>query len=403
MVELKIGESKILLNFSCIFAALILAMNGLRYLLNIQESSALTYTIYSLFLITTISVSIGKVKFTRNREIGFWELMICFMLVYALGSISWGGKSAASLAIKLVMMMAVCLLFSKFTLEDYRSTINIFYLVCGIYIAKIIIAPSKIDRYLIRGSNYLNLTLPIGLMLTMLLARIIYWLYSRKETPIPVIEIIFAAITFVSLTLFTGRGSLIFPFIVAIIVTLLLGRKHFFKLLATIILLLLAIFVAYQYFMKNANAYIVNRMVNLFQSNRSEDRWMIWKLALDYANSHKWYLIGGGVGAYERAIGYYPHNIYFHIIGEFGLIGIALSVYTTVLTVKRQFMVFRDITDLSDRRLLLFYEIGSGLLYLFLNFMKSFSFYDSLILLMFLTATISSSYQILESEQTCIC
>ena len=180
-----------------------------------------------------------------------------------------------------------------------------------------------------------------------------------------------------------------FPILVTLLFALILGRKHIFKMFFLLILLLIVTAVAYEFFIKTADPYIVNRFLRLFSDINSEDRWGIWRGYIEYCLKNDWFIFGGGTGSAVREYDFYPHNLYLHMAGEFGLIGIVTSIYYTFYSIKASIWGFSYIYIRDKKKALLFYELSAGLTYTFLNFMKSFSVYDCCPLVILIIALIS--------------
>lgn len=377
-----------------VLAAVIISMNGIRYLIGIQESNLVIYGVYFLF------IAIGTFRYGLNggvsypKDIAVILILSIFLLALATITSIFRGVSTVIYAAKLMIAFFTAFVIYLMPAEKYRIILNYFSLIMVVYVVSIMLRPVNIDYYLARGSNYLVLTLPIGLFLTIELTKLIYKVYSNRHDKSILIDIFLTVATFYSLTKFAGRGSILFPFWVAIIFVFILGRKHFFKFWGVAIVLGIALYFAYKFFITFASPYIVSRMQNLFNNNYSEDRWLIWANYIETIKTKKWFLFGGGTGASVEVLGYYPHNIYLQLIGEYGLIGLIESIYVTFIVVKKQVFIF--LKRERDTNFQLFIELSAGLMYLFMTFMKSFSLFDASILLIFVFMVISLASQMKE-------
>lgn len=367
-----------------IFAAVILSMNGIRYMLNVQESNIVMYLIY-IIIIPVFFIENG---YTYNMKIKKRYVLPCLFLIAMLlmGVVTgiFNGNNALFSSIKLILLVLDAWVISCFTKEQIRKTINYLYAIIFLYVLLLIVNPSKIDIYLSAGSNYLVLTLPLGLVCTMISTRIVFAIYNRYQLKQIIFECIFALLLFFSLTKFTARSSMLFPILVLAIILLILGRKHIFKLLVLLFVFGALFWVGYNYFIQNANPYIVNRMLSLFNNNKSEDRWKIWEECIQCMYKNRWFLIGGGISAFEIHTGFYPHNLYLQCIGEFGIFGIVNCVYFTYRCIRNGFWIIKTASLINNDDKMLACEIGAGLLYLFFTFMKSFQLYDAGIFFIFI-------------------
>lgn len=385
----KKGSILFKINLCSLFAGMILSMNGIRYLLDIQESNFLIYGIYVIFIAFGIMKYSNKIKSPYPISTGVLFIICTMTLFYCILTSIWGGTNAIIDAIKLTISVMVAYIVSLMNSKDIRYTIDTMYVIIVSYVVIVLLKPEKIDPYIIKGSNYLVLSLPIGLVLSMMLIRIILHFYNKINLVYMIPDIIASILCFVGLTKFSGRGSILFPFLIAILFVLFLGKKYFFKMIPIMIILIMAVIIAYRFFIKNADPYIVNRFLRMFNENSSEDRWEIWRGYIDYALSNQWFLVGGGTGSAVREYYFYPHNLYLHLAGEFGIIGIITSMCFTFCTISKEVWGFRSISIRDNKNSLIFYELCAGTIYMFLNFMKSFSLYDCCPLLIFIMALVT--------------
>lgn len=376
-------------NICCVLLAMILSMNGIRYLLNIQESNALIYGVYVVFIVLGYFKYYSRItnKYSKNNI--YLIIFTVFIVIYSLVTAIFGGKEAIFEAIKLIIIAFIIFIVYFMTTEDLRETLNYTYAFILCYVFVLLLKPNRINTYLSKGSTYLNLALPIGLVLTMLLIRIVLRFYNKDKVLQIISECTAGVLCFVALTKLSGRGSIIFPLVITVLFVFILGRKHIFKMVFMLFLVLLTATIAYKFFLRTADSYIINRFVRLFNDMGSEDRWDIWKGYIVYSLKHNWFIFGGGTGAAVREYRFYPHNLYLHMAGEFGIIGIISSIYYTIYSIKNTLWGFNNIRIKDRKNALLFYELSAGVTYMFLNFMKSFSLYDCCPLLVLIIALIS--------------
>ena len=379
---------------NCFLAACILASNGIRYILNIPESNVLIYMIYMLYLILSIILYKNK---SMNNIFGLAIIAIILSCYIVITGMKGDIQDSVS-GLKLICIFLISLCFYWMDGKAYRLTIDIVYFIAFVYVICLYIYPDRVLYFYNSGSNYLLLALPIGFVLSMRLTRIIFKIYTNRLSKELFLDIAMAVFYFLALIQFPARGSIIFPFLVMILFTLIIGRDYLFKSWIVLAGLVMLVFFGYAYFLDNASHMSVVRMQRLLVNVEGESRWRLWRRYI-FMIVNEWQLLGGGTGCSMRELGFYPHNLYLQFVGEFGLIGFIFSMYLTFL------VFFRHVKALLKMHLysqvnLLFIEISAGLLYLFLCFMKSFSIYDGVSIMMMTMAAISLSQQ--DSNKTTV-
>lgn len=376
---------------SSLLLALIISVNAVRFLIDIHESNLVIYSFYILFIIINlfrdrICNSILKVKIL--------PIIIISLLVAAYSLVTGlyyeGGAIYSSF--KLVISLFVSYYAINMSLPEVWLSLKYTFIICIIYSLILVFDSGKRDRYLMGGGNYLNMTLPIGLVFSIFLTRTICSFYFKKYKKYRMIYICISIFLFCTLAIFPARGSILFPFAVAILIVVVLGRKNFPQFMMIVFLSGIALFAAAQYFLYTASGFNLQHMLRLFQDLRSEDRFIIWKEYIDYVITHKWFLIGGGTNSSVIRLGFYPHNLYLQLIGEFGILGIAFSVLVTWRIIKDEIVTLSIILknpDIEDEAVIIYFDCVSGIMYLFLTFMKSFSIYDACVLMVFSAITIN--------------
>ena len=190
------------INLCSLFAGMILSMNGIRYLLDIQESNFLIYGIYVIFIAFGIMKYSNKIKSSYPISTGVLFIISTVTLFYCILTSIWGGTNAIIDAIKLTISVMVAYIVSLMNSKDIRYTIDTMYVIIVIYVVIVLLKPEKIDPYIIKGSNYLVLSLPIGLVLSMMLIRIILHFYNKTNLVYMIPDIIVSILCFVGLTKF---------------------------------------------------------------------------------------------------------------------------------------------------------------------------------------------------------
>lgn len=393
MIKMRFFNNHIKLDIECILLALIICVNCVRYMMGITESNLVIYGLYLCFIGCFLITNYKYISKTVPRDLGIIIILSMIWTIYAVITGLMGNADTLLQAIKLLIMLTIAILIIWMPIEKILETMQWSLLVCTVYVVYILTNSDYINTYLSRGSNYLILSLPIGLILTVMMARIVCIFFFEFSLKKMWIYILLCVLYFMALIKFSGRGSIIFPFIVVIILVMMLSKKNWGKFFLGIVILVLVVYVAFQAFLENADPYTVDRMLRLFNQNQrgEEDRWFIWNQYIEYVIHNGWYIFGGGTGASVEQLGFYPHNFYLQMIGEFGILGILISVYITIFIVKRELNTCKLIIKmkhLSDKYLMLHFEIIAGLLYLFLSYMKSFTIYDAGSFFIFIAFTI---------------
>ncbi len=377
--------------FSGLLLALIISANVVRYLLNIYESNIMIYSFYILFIIINV---LKKRIFDFNvRRKDLPLIMISLLIMgYSLATGLYYGDNAIYSAFKLIISFLVAFYVIKMSQFEIKYSINSMFAICIIYSLMLLLNPNKRDEYLTSGGNYLNMSLPIGLVLTIFLTRAICSFFFKNSIRYKMTYICISIFLIYTVLIFPSRGAILFPFGVAALIVIVLGRKNFPRFIGMLFAGGIVIFAVSQYFLHTASGYNLQHMLKLFQDIRSEDRIIIWKEYIDYVITHRWFLIGGGANSSITKLGFYPHNLYLQFIGEFGILGITFSVLATGRIIREELITLSEIlkkSNFEDDSIVLFFDCASGLLYLFLTFMKSFSIYDACMLMIFCAFTLN--------------
>lgn len=348
--------------------ACVVCMNAIKYLFSTVPNYAF-YIIYFLFVSIGLIPSYNKFNFKiKRRDIALFGPFV-FLVGYAWASAIVGGfdaiSSCAEMSITLFIGISAYFMndFSICKMNTYIIAISSFHALIILYFP---------EHLLSTDQNYLSITLPLGLGLSLLLAKIVMMIYSKK---IPIRQFVISCclviLIFSALLQFTARGSILFPVIVMIFIVVAFGHFNKKRFLIALCLFLIVLFVGYKLFEANTSEYIFNRMMRLFQENETESRWVVWSKSINAILENKWYLVGSGVNGFVNHIGFYPHNLYLQLIGEFGILGLAISIYSTSSIIRAQVEMIKNRDNNQG-----FVICMAGLLYFFLTFMKSFSIYE---------------------------
>ena len=372
-----------------------ICMNAVRFFMNTAESTVSIYGIYIILFALALFRVIGKQQYKKiSKEHSLLILFLVSLNIYSIVNAIVVDTSGLVDAGKLLILSMIAFECSFTEASRIKKIINGIIFLNIVYALLMIGKTERIYSFQNQGANYLTMTMTIGLSLTMCISKILTKLYERKnkkfltgmEKNIFLFQIIASCILFYALTLFTARSSLLFPILALVPFIFLESKFDRKKFIVVFIVACVIAYAGYQLFLNNAEEYILSRMQRLFTSMSEEDRWMIWGRCIELIINNKWYLFGGGINCFEQAIGYYPHNLYIQLVGEYGLIGVSASIgftyYLTISIFKKMGEVFLLYHN-SDFKYY-FFQIVTGCLYLWLTYMKSFTLYDSGPLLFFI-------------------
>lgn len=380
---IKAGIKKI----DSVVLACLFSISSILFLFSINDSGSWIYLFFVLYFISLMILNKDSFSIKRvNKKMLDVVLITMFMLLMVLISAVWAYN------IENIIKLMVSIILAMFTY--FMSKENIYWTyVCVVIINTIyaIVVCLKTDRVynVLSGgdTNYLNMTLPLGLTLTLTLTFFVVNLFFKRR--LEPISLIISIILFTALSKFTARGSLLFPILIAFIIASLIGTKNKVRFFVVVIVLGIIIFLAYRYFITYANAYIVNRMTRLFSENNSEDRWGIWKTYIAFISRDNMYIVGGGAGSAIAKLGYYPHNILLQMLGELGFLVTVSFIYICCKMFIGTIKINKRLKGMSlNREIVVFYLSVAGVMYYFLTFMKSFQVYDAYLLYIILAMTL---------------
>ena len=262
------------------------------------------------------------------------------------------------------------------------------------YASALIINPGLADVAMGAGLNYLNATLPLGLALTLSLIKSLNAISNKGGLVISAFWLSISALFFVALVGFVARGVLLFPPLIAILMFIFMRKEHKYIAWLLIPIFLGVLILFYRYYMQNASDYAATRMMSLVESSDDEDRWALWSSAIKEIKDNYWYFVGGGIESfrYNSTIHYYPHNIFIQVIGEYGLLGIIVSIMI-IWNVVKGFVRSQVEANYLGKSDLLYCVVGAFFYYT-LTFSKSFSLYDGLPLFVFIALCLSIFYNL---------
>ena len=368
-------------NIDVILLSLVVCMNSIRVMLGLGETTIILYGLY-LLCVAALFIKYGK-KFSHmvveNKIVKTFFILIILMVLYAMVSQAWIQSSDVfSTYLKFLLSMSIGVVTVAMPLEKIKLTLNYIIIINVVYSLLLLLMPRLASVSMENGLNYLNATLPLGTALTITLIRSLNAVSNKGGVVISVVWIVCSALFFAALVGFVARGVLLFPPLIAALTFLFMEKEHKFVAWLLLPLFFVVLYFFYEYYMSNATDYAASRMMNLIESSEGEDRWRLWSKSINEMFDKIWFVFGGGIDAfrYNSSIHYYPHNIFIQIIGEYGLVGIIISILTLWYVIKG-FIQSRSLANQMRESDVLYCTIGVFAYYT-LTFSKSFSLYDGL-------------------------
>lgn len=388
MLHRETLSKKLWQNSDAILLSIILNINVIKFFLNIQDSSVFLnffYLICIFILYYKYHENLYKI-YTTSKTIKsygiFWICILSFSLITAViitSEYKIFFKFLISIFIALTCICLPSIIIKQ--LFKYTIIINIIY---GILL---LINPQKTDIYLGNGAiNYLNMTLTLGLCLSLSLCEIINSFYKSLKKNIFKSFVLTIFFLF-SVMQFPARGVMLFPPVIAIYIGLLDAKKHKSKFIAFIIVLSILLIGVVIYFLQNASEYALVHMTHLFENTEGESRVEVWTTSYHAIIDNFWLFFGAGLNGFDKNIGFYPHNIFFQFIADFGILSCLIFLCFVIYALSH----YKRVIHTSRNQTLThsYYYCYVSLIYYLLTFSKSFSMYDSCPLLIMLSLCLS--------------
>ena len=384
-------------NIDVILLSMVICINCIRVILGLGETTIILYGLYLLCLFELViknSRSFARIL-KKDKIVKAFLVVMSIMVLYAAISLVWiPSNETISIFLKFVLSLMIGVYSVAMPIEKIKGTLNWIIIINVAYSIILLVMPTLADHAMGAGLNYLNATLPLGLALTMTLIKSLDAVSNKGGIIMSVVRIAISGLYFLALMGFVARGVMIFPPLIAVVMFLFMEKKH--KYVAWLLIPVFAgvLYLFFVYYMTNASDYAMSRMTNLLESSEDEDRWDLWSKALIEMEDRLWFIVGGGLEAfrYNSSIHYYPHNIFIQVIGEYGMIGIAVSIMT-LWSVAKGFIKSRTKASQAGESVVLYCTMGAFIYYT-LTFSKSFSLYDGLPLFVMIAFCLSLTYQL---------
>ena len=379
--------------------AMLICLNGIRCMLNITDSSMMINMLFVVFIGICAPRFLHRDNYRLDRSAVIYIFASVAVMVACVISGIAVKEYSSLFKFAVITVMGFCIILMSE--EELRRTVRFAILICSVYVAYILTNTAAVNRYLRRGSNYLNVTLPIGLIMGVLLISGVYKLLAKRRLA-GAGYLALAAVYMYALTKFSARGSIILPIVAVLFAAFLLGGHSLRKMAVVTVVTVVVGFVGYKGFVRYAGNLLTSRMSRLFSNVGTENRWQIWADYLKEIWEQSLWLIGGGTNYFVRKFGVYPHNYYMQMVGEFGLIGIFYSAVASIKVAADMLFVHRRVkrdSSAGDRLGFLYYRLLVALIYIFLTFMKSFSVYDASLLIIVVSMCIAMRMHADEEER----
>ena len=378
---------------SCFFLAVIICMNPIRHIFGLS-SSIISYGCYFLF----VSSSVADLIINRKKNIGFkgrgssfYYLFVGFVIYTFIAP--FFNISTLFVAFKMLIYLLILCSARLLNHKDIHLLFKLIVLINIIYSILLITGARSIQDFDLESDmNYLNLSLTIGLSLTILLTKLFLMFALNKIKVFSfVVELIMALILFLGANSFAARSTYLFPVLTVALIVFSLVFFNFKLFVKLAIPLTIVVIVGIIIFINHSSDYAFSRMMALFNNLSSEDRIYIWGKCLEIIGDEKLFLFGGGINKFEAEIGFYPHNFIIQFVGEIGLIGVLICVYIIGFFFYAFVHIFSLLRKPTRRRVnatIFPIIVFSSFLFILLNFLKSFTIYEGLLLYLFLVFSI---------------
>ena len=374
--------TKILRNSDSLLLSLIININVLRFFLNVEDTSLLLYLLYIACIFILYINNKHRLKKRTKDSItikSFCVYWIFCLSYYIVTCCIFTHEYQVLFKFSVAIIMGILCL--GYEIEKLKKLFLFILLINIVYSLTIFNSIERVYSYMSGSINYLNMTLTLGLCLSLSLASLVLCLLNKIRRRF-ILYGIFTITFFLAILPFPARGVMLFPPLIAIILALLNGRKHKLTLVSIFIGLVLLISIGAYFFIQNASEYALIHMTNLFEDTEDESRVGLWKTAIDAIFDNYWIFWGAGLNGFKSNMDFYPHNIFFHFLADIGFVGcIGFGIFVYYIIAKYFRLARRNYSICTEEYNWCFI----GFLYYLLTFSKSFSMYDSCPLLIMMS------------------
>lgn len=378
--------------------AIILNMNAVKVVLKTTGNS-LTYVFFLMF----VAVSIGQRFIIKDAKFPIdYELLFILFVFFVFAGLStlWSeivaiGEKVLKFSLGIIIAYLAALMSEDSRLKAFQISLFI----STFYGAYILFNYTGVYSAFIRSGiyNYLVITLPLGLGLSFALVIIMITDTGLWMKLCLVLSIVIQTLALIK---FAARGNLIFPIILTAGMLIYKNRRNPKLLLVSIILVAGLIWMLYFVTIKYGDELLVYRLTRLFEGGKQEKRLPLYRYYITYIFEHANYVIGQGFGAASKVLadgGFhesYPHNFILELVGENGLVGIALIIFIFVRLLQSEYRYLGGNISICDNEEVtnqVFAITNAGLFFYLLTYFKSYSIYDGYQLFIFVSMMLNMS------------
>ena len=371
--------------------ACMLELNAFKVILA-STSDTLSYAVFVIFaalVLGNIIICGEDVKVGLNVVLAMTLLVFFFAAGISLLFRPGGEAKLLKFAIGIIIALLATQTDDRVRMGAFKVAV----LISTFYSLYLILRYSTVYNTIKFGRfNYLDVTLPVGLGLSFCL---VLAFLSEEIGLRRFLYIAAAVVQFYALLQFPARGNVLFPIIILVLLLMMKYRVKITKLFLAVVISAVVLWISYVVFTRFSSSRLQARMLRLFGSASEESRLPLYRFYIRYILNDANWILGIGfcqsesVLANARFTVSYPHNCVLELVGEMGIIGLALVVAVTV----KLFVCIRDRYNYLNRmhgrdrqsRFSLFFLTGAGFLFYLMSYMKSYSIYNGYQLFIFIS------------------
>ncbi|WP_199527039.1 O-antigen ligase family protein [Pseudoalteromonas sp. bablab_jr004] len=305
----------------------------------------------------------------------FLSILAFFIFIYSLISTVINGENDFGLLFELLALLILFFVGKALNVTAFNC-MAIFCIIISTVLSVYLI----VDRGYIfsSGVNYLLVSIPIGTCFLLSLCLSI----NLNNVILRLLLIVSCIISFTSLFYLQSRAVFLTVIAFSCFIYFYISKDSFLSYKNIVLTSILILFFTYEShtilnFYENSSLF--NRLNAFFSGNSHEPRSELYSNYFGHLN--EFYFSGFGLGGtesglYTNTVEKYPHNLILEFWSEFGLLGLIFSITFTLISIKRSYFLLLNHKD----------SLIVVVLYLFflMNFMKSFSIYQSSVFFLFL-------------------
>lgn len=376
--------------------ALIFNMNAIKVITNISNNS-----VYYIFYAVFILIGLLRIAISQEREINvdcYLLVALGVFLVYALASIIIkSNEYGIGMFAKFLSGLAVAYISSYLSREEKIRSFKMTADISFFYALYLLIRYDFVYRSFVRTRvyNYLMITLPLGIGLSLTLVFLLINARTMKER---IFYLVSSIVQFMALLRFPARANTIFPFLIIVGYYAIKNRRSFKKLLLTVLISSVMLYGVYKIILSNGNNLLSTRIVRLLTNTGSEPRVILYRFYIDYLVNKANYIFGEGFAQSANILknGFfaerYPHNLFLELICENGLFGFALIGVSLVRIIYCELKLKNSFDAGAKEEIAYFVILNIGLLFFLMTYAKSYSIYNGYQLFIFISMIVHENF-----------